>query len=143
MFRLHPRETLLDKYKDFKIITSQASSSEDLLNRLTKATEGFGGSEIEQVVVSALFEAFSENRTLQESDLFKVIENTVPLSTTQAEQILTIREWANERAVAATAHDENYNYVPEETAESVKKKELAKKTTETIKRTRGGRTIDF
>ena len=90
-----------------------------------------------------MFEAFAENRTLKTDDLFKVIKNTVPLSTTQSEQILAIREWANERAVAATAHDENYNYIPEETEETVKKKEKAKKTTETVKRARGGRTIDF
>ena len=137
IFKLHLEKRLKgSKSKDFAI-------TDDLLSRLAQATEGFGGSEIEQAVVSALFEAFSENRTLQEKDLFKVIENTVPLSTTQSEQILAIREWANERAVAATAHDENYNYVPEETEETAKKKEKAKKTTETIKRTRGGRTIDF
>lgn len=137
IFKLHLEKRLKgSKSKEFAI-------TDDLLNRLALATEGFGGSEIEQAVVSALFEAFSENRTLQEKDLFKVIENTVPLSTTQSEQILAIREWANERAVAATAHDANYNYVPEETEESAKKKEKAKKTTETIKRTRGGRTIDF
>lgn len=137
IFKLHLEKRLKgSKSKDFAI-------TDDLLNRLANATEGFGGSEIEQAVVSALFEAFAENRTLQEKDLFKVIENTVPLSTTQSEQILAIREWANERAVAATAHDENYNYVPEETEETAKKKEKAKKTTETIKRTRGGRTIDF
>lgn len=137
IFKLHLEKRLNgSKSKDFAI-------TDDLLNRLAQATEGFGGSEIEQVVVSALFEAFSENRTLKEEDLFKVIKNTVPLSTTQSEQILAIRDWANERAVAATAHDENYNYVPEETEETVKKKEKAKKTTETIKRTRGGRTIDF
>lgn len=137
IFKLHLEKRLKgSKSKDFPI-------TDGLLNRLAQATEGFGGSEIEQAVVSALFEAFSENRTLQEKDLFKVIENTVPLSTTQSEQILAIREWANERAVAATAHDENYNYVPEETEETAKKKEKAKKTTETIKRTRGGRTIDF
>lgn len=137
IFKLHLEKRLYgSKSKDFAI-------TDDLLNRLAQATEGFGGSEIEQAVVSALFEAFSENRTLQEKDLFKVIENTVPLSTTQSEQILAIREWANERAVAATAHDENYNYVPEETEETAKKKEKAKKSTETIKRTRGGRTIDF
>ncbi len=137
IFKLHLEKRLYgSKSKDFAI-------TDDLLNRLAQATEGFGGSEIEQAVVSALFEAFSENRTLQEKDLFKVIENTVPLSTTQSEQILAIREWANERAVAATAHDENYNYVPEENEETAKKKEKAKKTTETIKRTRGGRTIDF
>lgn len=137
IFKLHLEKRLKgSKSKDFAI-------TDDLLNRLANATEGFGGSEIEQTVVSALFEAFSENRTLQEKDLFKVIENTVPLSTTQSEQILAIREWANERAVAATAHDANYNYVPEETEETAKKKAKAKKTTETIKRTRGGRTIDF
>lgn len=137
IFKLHLEKRLKgSKSKDFAV-------TDDLLNKLANATEGFGGSEIEQVVISALFEAFSENRTLETDDLFKVIKNTVPLSTTQSEQILAIREWANERAVSATAHDENYNYVPEETEETVKKKEKAKKTTETVKRARGGRTIDF
>lgn len=137
IFKLHLEKRLKNSVsKDFAI-------TDDLLNELSKATEGFGGSEIEQAVVSALFEAFSENRKLQVEDLFKVIKNAVPLSTTQAEQILGIREWANERAVSATAHDESYDYVPEETEESSKKKEKAKKTTETVKRARGGRTIDF
>lgn len=137
IFKLHLEKRLKgSKSKDFAI-------TDDLLNKLADATEGFGGSEIEQVVISALFEAFAENRTLKTEDLFKVIRNTVPLSTTQSGQILAIREWANERAVSATAHDENYNYTPEETEEIAKKKEKAKKTTETIKRSRGGRTIDF
>jgi len=137
IFKLHLEKRLKgSKSKDFAI-------TDDLLNKLAIATEGFGGSEIEQVVISALFEAFSENRTLETDDLFKVIKNTVPLSTTQSEQILAIREWANERAVAATAHDESYNYIPEETEETTKKKAKAKKDTETVKRARGGRTIDF
>lgn len=137
IFKLHLEKRLKGSIsKEFKV-------TDELLTKLSDATEGFGGSEIEQVVVSALFEAFSENRELQEEDLFKVIKNTIPLSTTQAEQILAIREWANERAVAATAHDEQYNYVPEETEEIVIKKEKAKKNTETVKRARGGRTIDF
>lgn len=137
IFKLHLEKRLKDSIsKDFKV-------TEDLLNRLSAQTEGFGGSEIEQVVVSALFEAFSENRKLEEDDLFRVIKNTIPLSTTQSEQILAIREWANERAVAATAHDEQYNYVTEETEEVVIRKEKAQKNTETVKRARGGRTIDF
>ncbi len=137
IFKLHLEKRLKgSKSKDFLV-------TDDLLTKLAEITEGFGGSEIEQVVVSALFEAFAENRTLSIEDLYKVIKNTVPLSTTQSEQILAIREWANERAVAATAHDANYNYVPEETEETAKKKEKAKKTSETIKRGRGGRTIDF
>lgn len=137
IFKLHLEKRLKGSIsKDFKV-------TDVLLDKLANLTEGFGGSEIEQAVVSALFEAFSENRTLVEEDLYKVIKNTIPLSTTQAEQILAIREWANERAVAATAHDEKYNYIPEETEEVIKKKEETKKNTETVKRARGGRTIDF
>ena len=137
IFKLHLEKRLNGSLsKDFKI-------TDTLLNKLADLTEGFVGAEIEQVVIAALFEAFSENRVLEEDDLYKVIKNTVPLSTTQAEQILAIRDWANERAVAATAHDESYNYVPEETQAQIEKKKKEKKSTETVKRARGGRTIEF
>lgn len=137
IFKLHLEKRLRGSIsKDFAV-------TDNLLNKLAEITEGFVGAEIEQVVISALFEAFSENRTLNEEDLYKVIKNTVPLSTTQSEQILAIREWANERAVAATAHDESYNYVPEETEEQIERKKKEKKSTETVKKARGGRTIDF
>lgn len=137
IFDLHLNKKLKNSIsKDFQV-------TEELLTRLAEATEGFVGAEIEQIVISALFEAFAEDRTLQESDLFRVIENTVPLSTTQSEQIIAIREWANVRAVAATSHDEQYNYVPEETEEQIEKKKKEKKATETVKKARGGRTIEF
>ena len=55
-------------------------------------------------------EAFFENRALEFSDLEKVIKNTVPLSTTQREQIIAIREWANVRAVTATKKDDLTSY---------------------------------
>ena len=137
IFKLHLEKRLKGS------ISKNFAITDYLLNRLSETTEGFVGAEIEQVVISALFEAFSENRSLQEEDLYKVIKNTVPLSTTQSEQILAIREWANERAVAATAHDESYNYVPEETQEQIERKQKEKKSTETVKKARGGRTIDF
>ncbi|MCL2744610.1 MAG: AAA family ATPase [Planctomycetaceae bacterium] len=69
---------------------------------LAKRTEGFIGAEIEHIVVSALFEAFSEERPIQQSDFIKAINTTVPLSQTQAEQILALRHWAETRAVTAT-----------------------------------------
>lgn len=137
IFKLHLEKRLRGSISKVFAVT------DTLLNKLAEITEGFVGAEIEQVVISALFEAFSENRTLNEEDLYKVIKNTVPLSTTQSEQILAIREWANERAVAATAHDESYNYVPEETQEQIERKKKEKKSTETVKKARGGRTIDF
>jgi len=137
IFKLHLEKRLKGS------ISEGFNVTDELLNKLADLTEGFGGSEIEQAVVSALFEAFSENRTLNEDDLYKVIKNTIPLSVTQAEQVLAIREWSKEKAVAATAPDEKYNYVQEETEEIIRTKEKKKKNIETVKRTRGGRTIDF
>src|SRR5699024_4364067 len=60
--------------------------------QLANMTEGFIGAELEQVVISALFEAFAESRSLEVGDLEKAIEQTVPLSTTQREQIKALRE---------------------------------------------------
>lgn len=71
--------------------------------RLAQLTEGFTGSEIEQVVISALYEAFYKDAGLCENDIAKAIFETVPLSRTQSEQILSLRNWARERAVLATA----------------------------------------
>ena len=77
---------------------------------LAKLTEGFVGAEIRQVVVTGLFEAFSEDRSVTTDDFRKAIANTVPLSVTQGEQIRTLREWASMRAVAATPSEDRAEY---------------------------------
>ena len=59
---------------------------------------------MEQIVVMGLYDAFSEDRSITLNDFENAVKNTVPLSVTQAEQIISIRNWANVRAVAATAH---------------------------------------
>ena len=97
---------------------------DELYSKLASLTENFIGAEIEQVVVSALYEAFFENRALKYSDFVNTIKNTVPLCTTQKEEILRLREWANVRAVAATK----------------KTQEIEK---EDIQSSRGGRALDF
>ncbi len=130
IFKIHLTKRLKNSIsKDFNV-------SDELLNSLAQSTEGFVGSEIEQVVISSLFEAFSQDRTLKEEDLFKVIANTVPLSTTQAENIMAIRQWANQRAVAATKQSDRNDYIIIEETETDKNKD-------NIKRSRGGRFIDF
>ena len=48
--------------------------------------------------------------TACDGDFEKAIINTVPLSTTQKEQILAIREWANVRAVCASSKENIENY---------------------------------
>jgi len=74
--------------------------------QLAQITKGWTGSEIEQVIISAMYEAFNEDRKLTEDDLFVIFGSTVPLSTTMEEQIKQIRSWAHNRAVRASAHVE-------------------------------------
>ncbi|KYZ76187.1 ATPase [Anaerosporomusa subterranea] len=105
---------------------------ENNLECLAQVTEGFVGAEIEHVVTSALFEAFSEDRSILLDDFLKAISQTVPLSITQAEQIRGIREWANVRAVAATSQDDRIEYVSQ-----------VNDVADDVRTTRGGRTIDF
>ncbi len=76
--------------------------TDGLIQDLADRSGNFSGAEIEQAVVASLFEAFAETRSLRAEDLTKVIEDSVPLAVTQAEQIVRIREWAATRAVAAT-----------------------------------------
>lgn len=105
---------------------------------LADASEGYSGAEIEQVVVAGLFEAFAESRAITAADLTKSLSNMVPLSVTQAEAIQTIRDWANVRAVAATAQEDRQGvrYAPEPPKKTEPKADSADLS-------RGGRTVDF
>lgn len=80
--------------------------NDELCHELALATPGYVGAEIEQIVITAMYEAFYSNRGLRKEDLFKAIQKTVPLSSTQREQILALREWAKERAVLATSNED-------------------------------------
>jgi SpoVK/Ycf46/Vps4 family AAA+-type ATPase len=71
------------------------------LEMLATASGGFSGAEIEQVVVSALYAAYAEDRELTTADLRAEIEKTNPLSMTMSEKIDDLRAWASGRAVAA------------------------------------------
>ncbi len=72
------------------------------LEMLAKNTDNFSGAEIEQVVLGAMYEAFSQHRVLRQSDLLDVQFATVPLSITMEEQIDALRHWAGSRARPAT-----------------------------------------
>ena len=77
-----------------------------LLGELADLSKGFSGAEIEQAVVAGVLDAFAERRPLRRDDLIRAVVNTVPLSVTQAERIAAIRQWAQNRAVAATAAED-------------------------------------
>jgi AAA+ superfamily predicted ATPase len=72
------------------------------LDQLAKSTVNFSGAEIEQVVASGLFHAYNEKRPFNDQDLYREISRTIPLATTMAEQIKTIKRWADTRAVKAS-----------------------------------------
>jgi ATP-dependent 26S proteasome regulatory subunit len=69
---------------------------------LASRTEGYSGAEIEQIVISAMLEAFDQKRILTDKDLENARENTVPLSVTMEEKIFELREWARSRCRPAT-----------------------------------------
>ncbi len=108
-----------------------------LVRSLTGASEGYSGAEIEQAVIAALFDAYAERRPMEEDDLVRAISNMVPLEVTQAEAITRIREWANVRAVAATAAE--HSAAPSRTRTAAK----STKTSAAAQPARGGRTVDF
>ena len=56
------------------------------LPQLAEAAEGFSGAEIEEAVVSGLYEAFYLNRDVTSDDLIAAVRVTVPLSKTMAEE---------------------------------------------------------
>ena len=75
------------------------------LKALVKATQGFSGAEIEQVVVGALYNAFDGGRDLQQKDLLAEAKAVVPLSVMMREEIDELRTWAEMRARPATRAD--------------------------------------
>lgn len=65
---------------------------------LAMVSEGFSGSEIEQAIISALYDAFDAGRELKTEDIYNSLGETVPLSQTMEEDINALREWAKTRA---------------------------------------------
>ncbi|MCO5297053.1 MAG: AAA family ATPase [Fimbriimonadaceae bacterium] len=75
------------------------------LKPVVRATKGFSGAEIEQVVVGALFVAFDGARELTAEDLMTEAEAVVPLSVMMREEIEELRAWAELRSRPASKHE--------------------------------------
>ncbi len=75
------------------------------LDALAIEAKGFSGAEIEESVISALYEGFYSNRDLEQDDIVKSIKITVPLSKTMLEEINAVRKWCEGRARPASYQD--------------------------------------
>jgi SpoVK/Ycf46/Vps4 family AAA+-type ATPase len=73
------------------------------LDQIATAARGYSGAEIDAAVQGALYAVYSENKELTSQALVSALAQTVPLSTTRAEEITALRDWARTRAVPASA----------------------------------------
>ncbi len=78
------------------------------LDKLVAATQGFSGSEVEQAIVSALYDVFDQAREgdhyrdIGSDDIVASSAEIIPLSYTMKERIDYLREWARSRARMAS-----------------------------------------
>lgn len=124
IFKVHLEKRLKNSEVSGKIQVNKI-----LCEKLAQMTEGIVGAEIEQIIIDSLYEAFFNKRALTFEDLTATIKNVVPLSVTQKEQIIALREWANVRAVAATKKSDMAMYSSD--------------SADDISASRGGRALDM
>lgn len=101
IFQVHLKKRTANSEISHPVATQRGVAAE-----LAAASEGFSGAEIEQAVISALYDAFYGDRGLTREDLLRSIRDTVPLAVTQREQLSALRAWAEKRAVLATARED-------------------------------------
>lgn len=80
---------------------------------LSEVTAGFSGAEIEQAVISGMFDAFYDNgRDVVSGDILTAVGETVPLSRTMAETIDSLRDWCRARARPASVSGQGVGQAP-------------------------------
>ena len=63
-------------------------------NELSKLTPSFSGAEIKQLIVEAMYQAFSENREFKTQDIIEEIDRSVPLAKLHQESVQKLQAWA-------------------------------------------------
>jgi AAA+ superfamily predicted ATPase len=71
--------------------------------RLAALAAGFSGAEVEQAILSALYDAFAEGTELSQAHLERAVADSLPLSVTMREEIAGLREWARTRTRRASS----------------------------------------
>jgi SpoVK/Ycf46/Vps4 family AAA+-type ATPase len=73
------------------------------VDALAEKTDGMSGAEVEQAVVSAMFDAFDEGVEVETRHIVKAMGEIVPLSKTMKEKIRDLRVWCHNRARPASS----------------------------------------
>jgi len=86
---------------------------------LVDATAGYSGSELEEVIVGALYDAYDEGQGKTDIDTDRLIHSVrevIPLSQTMRERLTEMREWSKSRARRASPSDESQPIADTESA---------------------------
>jgi SpoVK/Ycf46/Vps4 family AAA+-type ATPase len=99
--------TLSERVKIFEIHIAKRGRDAGKfdLRQLAEGAEGFSGAEIEEAVISALYDVFYLKKELETEDILKGLRETVPLSRTMSEKLAALRAWAEGRARPASIPD--------------------------------------
>ncbi|MBN2209085.1 MAG: AAA family ATPase [Candidatus Coatesbacteria bacterium] len=82
------------------------------VSQLASRSAGFSGAEIEQCVVSALYDVFDAGEELGDEAIAKSMEELIPLSRMMHERIEELREWASARTRPASRREEEASDKP-------------------------------
>ena len=80
------------------------------LTIVVEDSERYSGAELEQVVIAAMFKAFSEGREVDTEDLIESVREIVPLAVTMDDHLKDLRDWARSRARRASADKRRSNF---------------------------------
>ena len=97
--------TFIERKEIFRVHLSKRKMNPDEfdLDELAQVSNGYSGAEIEEAIISAMFDSFYEKEKLNTKRLIESIRQTIPLSKTMSEDIDELRKWANDRARIATS----------------------------------------
>ena len=96
-----PKSQARQKIFEIHLNKRKRNPDEFDLKALANAADGFSGAEIEQAVISALYNAFYADKELTTEGLLKAVKEAIPLSVTMAEKIQDLYAWAEGRCVPA------------------------------------------
>ena len=94
-----PTESERVKILEVHLARRDLSSDGVDVDLVATACDGFSGAEVEQVVVSAIYDSYAKNETISTESLLEKAQATRPLSILMAEKIQGLRSWAEHRTV--------------------------------------------
>jgi len=84
------------------------------VDTLAQKSDGFSGAELEQLIATAIIDAYGQGQILNDEILDRTRRNLVPLSKTMEEKIFELRQWAQDRCRRATSDNRAVQMLDEE-----------------------------